>query len=134
MRIRMPRLPHVFGNPPHGNVELATRQEARITPEELKRRLDAAEPTFVLDLRQAMEFVSEPRGIPGSLRMTPEELEVRFVEIPRHHEVVLYCSCPNEASSARSALRLKLRGIERVRPLERGLPAWLQQGYPSTLA
>jgi rhodanese-related sulfurtransferase len=44
--------------------------------------------------------------------------------------VVLYCSCPNEASSARSALRLKNRGIERVRPLEGGLQGWRDRGYP----
>jgi membrane protein DedA with SNARE-associated domain/rhodanese-related sulfurtransferase len=103
---------------------------ARITPEELKRRLDAAEPTVIIDLRHAMEFATEPGGIPGSLRVTPEELEVRFSEIPTHGEVVLYCSCPNEASSARSALRLKRHGVERVRPLEGGIQRWRELGYP----
>jgi rhodanese-related sulfurtransferase len=62
--------------------------------------------------------------------MTPEELDRRFDEIPSHQDVVLYCSCPNEASSARSALRLKNRGIERVRPLEGGLQGWRDRGYP----
>ena len=103
---------------------------ARITPEELKRRLDSAEPLVVLDLRHTMEFSIEPGGIPGALRMTPEELDRRFEEIPTHQEVVLYCSCPNEASSARSALRLMRRGIERVRPLEGGLQGWRERGYP----
>jgi membrane protein DedA with SNARE-associated domain/rhodanese-related sulfurtransferase len=103
---------------------------ARITPEELKRRLDAAEPVVVLDLRHSMEFVKDPGRIPGSLRMTPEELEIRFAEIPAHQDVVLYCSCPNEASSARSALRLKRRGVERVRPLQGGITAWRALGFP----
>jgi membrane protein DedA with SNARE-associated domain/rhodanese-related sulfurtransferase len=103
---------------------------ARITPEELKSLLDAAQPVVVLDLRHTMEFAADPGIIPGALRMTPEELDRRFDEIPSHQDVVLYCSCPNEASSARSALRLKNRGIERVRPLEGGLQGWRDRGYP----
>ena len=42
----------------------------------------------------------------------------------------LYCTCPSEASSARVALLLKRRGIERVRPLAGGFRAWRDLGYP----
>ncbi len=102
---------------------------ARISPAELKRRLDAAEPTFILDLRHALEFDAQPEMIPGALRMSLEELDQRFSEIPTDQEIVLYCTCPNEFASARAALRLKRRGIEKVRPLEGGLPAWRALGY-----
>jgi rhodanese-related sulfurtransferase len=44
--------------------------------------------------------------------------------------VVLYCACPNEATSARIALLLKRHGITRVRPLEGGLGAWMALGFP----
>jgi len=44
--------------------------------------------------------------------------------------VVLYCACPNEATSARIALLLKRQGITRVRPLEGGLAAWMARGFP----
>jgi len=60
--------------------------------------------------------------VPGALRMSPEELEQRSSEIPRDRDVVLYCSCPDEAAAARAALRLKRRGIPRVRPLAAGFP------------
>jgi membrane protein DedA with SNARE-associated domain len=65
---------------------------ARITPRELKRKLDAGERLLVLDLRHALDFESDPRTIQGALRMPAEELERRHLEIPRDREVVLYCT------------------------------------------
>jgi membrane protein DedA with SNARE-associated domain len=65
---------------------------ARITPEELKARLDAGEDTMVVDLRHQVEFESEPSIIPGALHLTTEELDARHHEIPREREIVLYCT------------------------------------------
>jgi membrane protein DedA with SNARE-associated domain len=65
---------------------------ARITPAELRRRTDAGEAPMVVDLRTALEASVEPYTIPGALRMAPEELEQRHLEIPRGVEVVLFCS------------------------------------------
>jgi 3-mercaptopyruvate sulfurtransferase SseA len=42
---------------------------------------------------------------------------------------VLYCTCPNEVSSARTAFLLNKTGIHRVRPLEGGLDAWGERQY-----
>ena len=103
---------------------------ARISPQELKRRLDTGEATMVVDIRDRLDFEAEPSIIPGALHLTTEELERRHHEIPRERDVVLYCTCPSEASSARVALLLKRRGIERVRPLAGGFRAWRDLGYP----
>ena len=65
---------------------------ARITPEELKRRMDDGEEVVVVDLRGALEFERDPKGLPGALRFSAEELELRHAEIPRGREVVLYCT------------------------------------------
>ena len=102
---------------------------ARISAEELKRRLDAAEPTFILDLRHALEIAAQPGMIPGALRMSLDDLDQRHAEIPADQEVVIYCTCPNEFASARAALQLKRRGFDNVRPLEGGLAAWVALGY-----
>jgi rhodanese-related sulfurtransferase len=48
----------------------------------------------------------------------------------RDRDVVLYCSWPNEATSARVALLLRAKGITRVRPLEGGIDAWLADNFP----
>jgi rhodanese-related sulfurtransferase len=48
----------------------------------------------------------------------------------RYRDVVLYCTCPNEASSARATLMLRRKGINRVRPLAGGLEGWRDRGLP----
>ena len=63
--------------------------------------------------------------------MSMEEVERRQQEIPRDRDVVLYCSCPNEVSSARAALALRRNGILRVRPLLGGIDAWRERNYPT---
>jgi rhodanese-related sulfurtransferase len=64
------------------------------------------------------------------VRISPDELPERSAEIPRDREVVLYCTCPSEATSAKVAMDLKKIGITRVRPLAGGLKAWQDEGYP----
>jgi 3-mercaptopyruvate sulfurtransferase SseA len=44
--------------------------------------------------------------------------------------VIVYCSCPNEVSSARVALVLHRKGVTRVRPLLGGIDAWRELNYP----
>jgi rhodanese-like protein len=65
---------------------------ARITPEELKAKLDAGEDLMLVDVRHRVDFNAEPSIIPGALHLTTEELEARHLEIPRHREIVLYCT------------------------------------------
>ncbi|MDQ2898698.1 MAG: VTT domain-containing protein [Acidobacteriota bacterium] len=63
---------------------------ARITPEELKSKLDAGEDVMVVDLRSALSGAED--AIPGALRISSEELTGRHHEIPRDRDIVLYCS------------------------------------------
>lgn len=109
---------------------LHTLRMARITAAELATRLAAGEDVAIIDLRSEREYLADPAGIPGSRRFRIKELEERHGEIPRDRDVVLYCTCPNEETSARVALLLKRRGIVRVRPLEGGLAAWQRLAPP----
>jgi membrane protein DedA with SNARE-associated domain len=65
---------------------------ARITPEELKAKLDGGEDVMVVDVRHRVEFESEPAIIPGALHLMIEELEARQHEVPRDRDIVLYCT------------------------------------------
>lgn len=103
---------------------------ARITPEELKQKLDAQEDIAIVDLRHPLDFLPEPYTIPGAIRLPVEELQSRHGEIPRDRDVVLYCTCPSEASSAMTAMRLRQLGVTRVRPLAGGYYAWRERGFP----
>jgi membrane protein DedA with SNARE-associated domain/rhodanese-related sulfurtransferase len=104
---------------------------ARITVDELHRKLEAGENLFILDLRHRAEFDQEPLLIRGARHITADELMLRHEEIPRDCDVILYCSCPNEESSARAALLLRRNGIVRVHPLLGGFDAWRERNYPT---
>ena len=65
---------------------------ARITPEELFRKITADEKLVVVDLRGLVEFEADPATVTGAIRMLPEEIEQRHEEIPRDRDVVLYCT------------------------------------------
>src|SRR6266404_308790 len=103
---------------------------ARISVDELHQKLQAGEDPLILDLRSHSELEQNPSLIRGALHMTMDEVEHRQQEIPRDRDIVLYCSCPNEVSSARVALLLHHKGISRVRPLLGGIDAWRERNYP----
>jgi membrane protein DedA with SNARE-associated domain/rhodanese-related sulfurtransferase len=103
---------------------------ARITPMELKRRLDAGDPLVIVDLRTALDTSLAPYRIPGARLIDPEELRHPHHTIPRDSEVVFYCAEPKEATSARVALRASTIGFKYVRPLSGGLQAWHEAGLP----
>jgi len=65
---------------------------ARITPEQLKAMIDSGEALLIVDVRDRIDFESEPTIIPGALHLTIEELDERHLEIPREREIVLYCT------------------------------------------
>lgn len=64
----------------------------RITPAELKAKLDLGEPMTIIDLRHPLDLLPDPHTIPGALRISPDELQARHAEISRDGEVVLFCT------------------------------------------
>jgi len=103
---------------------------ARLEPEELKRLLDAGESVFIVDLRHPLEILPDPFTLPGALHFSPEALALRQNEIPRDRDIVLFCTCPSEATAAKTAMALHKLGIERVRPLRGGFDEWRRLGFP----
>lgn len=103
---------------------------ARLEPEELKRQLDAGEQVYIVDLRHPLELLPDPFMLPGALHFSPDTLAARHMEIPRDRDVVLYCTCPSEATAAKTAMTLHKLGIDRVRPLRGGFDEWKRLGFP----
>jgi membrane protein DedA with SNARE-associated domain/rhodanese-related sulfurtransferase len=104
--------------------------QSRLEPEELKKQLDTGEQIFIVDLRHPLELLPEPYTLPGALHLSPDALAARVHEIPRDRDVVLYCTCPSEATAAKTAMTLHKLGIERVRPLRGGYDEWKRLGFP----
>ena len=63
----------------------------RITPEELKGKIDAGDEIAILDVRHPLEFEADPYVIPGALYFPLENLE-RFSAVPMEREIVTYCA------------------------------------------
>jgi len=103
---------------------------SRVTPEELKSKLDAKRSVLIFDLRNRLDRNTDPVRIPGAFHVLPEHIEFRREDIAPGQEIVVYCSCPNEATSARVALQLQRRGLALTRPLEGGLDAWRERNFP----
>ena len=110
-------------------------RELRLDPSELKAMLDEAAVDgsmlpFIVDLRHPLDYLPDPRVLPGAVRIGPSELALNAERIPRDRDVILYCTCPSEETSAKVALQLHRLGINRVRPLRGGFDEWKRLGFP----
>ncbi len=107
----------------------------RLEPAQLLAMIDDAvrdktQLPFIVDLRHPLDILPDPRALPGAVQIGPQELKTRNGLIPRDRDVVLYCTCPSEETSAKIALELRKMGVTRVRPLRGGLQGWKDAGYP----
>jgi rhodanese-related sulfurtransferase len=99
----------------------------RMTPGELKQRMEAGEPLLVVDLRADTE--RQDGCIPGAMVVAYQDLD-SLVPVIGGREVVFYCSCPDELTSVRAALRLKRHGIAHLHALQGGFSGWRGLGFP----
>jgi len=105
---------------------------ARITVSELYALIQAGASPVIVDVRSVTARELEPRWIPGALHVPLHDVSRQLRELPRDREIILYCTCPSEASAARVAKILMNHGFKRVRPLYGGLDAWVAAGYAVT--
>ena len=104
---------------------------ARITVGELQALIQAGGKPTIIDVRSPGARAHDGRRIPGALLVDmaePAKEFPEFPELPTDRDVIVYCTCPNEASAARVAKSLMTRGFTRVRPLLGGLDAWVEAG------
>jgi len=104
---------------------------ARITVEEVRRRQEAGETLTLLDLRARAELERDPYVVAGARHVGLDALGPLRNELSPDREIILYCSCPNETTSARFALGLQRQGFTRVRPMMGGIDAWRERRYPT---
>jgi len=102
---------------------------ARISVSDLYDLIQSGAAPLIIDVRSATARELEPRWIPGALHVPLQDVAHRLKELPRDRDVILYCTCPSEASAARVAKILMNHGFKRVRPLLGGLDAWVAAGY-----
>jgi rhodanese-related sulfurtransferase len=92
---------------------------AEIPPSELKRRLDAAEPTAILDVREPWEH--DLCAIPGARLIPMDLLPQHVAELDPEREIVVYCH--HGQRSAAVVQWLRRQGIPAVN-LRGGIDGW----------
>ncbi|HEX4153320.1 MAG TPA: DedA family protein/thiosulfate sulfurtransferase GlpE [Steroidobacteraceae bacterium] len=106
-----------------------TLQMARITVADLYELIQAGAKPSIVDVRSPTARALEPRWIPGAIHVPLDAVGKHVAHLPRDREIILYCTCPSEASAAQVARILVSHGFKRVRPLSGGLDAWIAAGY-----
>ena len=106
----------------------------RIDVQELRALIDAGEPIELIDVRGRNANQLDQRQIPGAVVMHLDEIEAGRFVAARDRQIIVYCSCPNEASAAKAVQLLHKHGYLRARPLRGGLDAWMASERPDRSA
>jgi adenylyltransferase/sulfurtransferase len=98
----------------------------QLSVKELKRRIDAGEDVYLLDVREPFEYQIAQIG--GKL-IPQNDVPLRLAEIDRDREVIVHCR--SGVRSQRIAEFLKQQGYLRVANLAGGILAWSDEIDPT---
>jgi adenylyltransferase/sulfurtransferase len=91
-----------------------------ISADELKKEMAAAQPPFLLDVRNPDEF--EERRIDNSVLIPLPELAARYKELDPKREMVVHCRLGGR--SAKAIQFLQSKGFTKMRNLVGGIEAY----------
>lgn len=96
-----------------------------ITPEEVKKRLDAGEPLHLIDVREPEE--NAEFNIGGTLFPLGkiQSMQIEDIENLRNEEVICYCRSGKRSMMA--AMVLEQLGFTNTKNLEGGMLAWQEK-------
>jgi membrane protein DedA with SNARE-associated domain/rhodanese-related sulfurtransferase len=100
----------------------------RISSDDLRSEMQSIPGLLLVDVRSA-ESRARTGWIPGSINVR----DVSELNVDPGSAIVVYCDCPNDASAAMVARKLKALGFKHVRPLAGGISAWRARGFPVAL-
>jgi membrane protein DedA with SNARE-associated domain/rhodanese-related sulfurtransferase len=108
----------------------AMLRAARIDVGELHALMNSGSRPVIVDLRPAAARTLDPRTIPGAVPVELRTISQEFgaPQAPGQ-DIIIFCTCPNEAGAAQAARLLMERGYARVRTLRGGLDAWIAAGH-----
>ena len=98
-----------------------------ISVQELATRLNAANPPFLLDVREPAEY--DLARIPGSTLIPLGQLHEHLSEIPTNRPIAVHCKVGGR--SARAVAFLLAQGLQDVVNVEGGITAWSLEVDPS---
>jgi len=94
-----------------------------ISAMEVKRKVEAGEPLFLLDVRGPDEFEAMRLGI-GERLIPLGALRKRLAELPQDKNAEIVCFCKISLRGYEAALVLEANGWKNVKVMEGGIAAW----------
>ena len=64
----------------------------RVTPDEVKARMDRGEKFTFLDARNPEAWAGSDVKLPGALRVPADEVEKRVGDLPEDRTIITYCT------------------------------------------
>lgn len=104
---------------------------AKISVAELDQMLKDGLTPAIIDVRPI--HLQADGIIPGAITMSADTVDTVLIDAPLDGEIILYCACPNEVTSAKVAKLLMNKGYRRVRPLTGGIDAWINAGHKTVI-
>jgi molybdopterin/thiamine biosynthesis adenylyltransferase/rhodanese-related sulfurtransferase/molybdopterin converting factor small subunit len=105
----------------------AAVNEWETTSVDLKKRIDAGDDVFILDVREPNEY--QICKIPGAVLIPLGELPRRYAELPKDKDIVAHCKMGGRSAKAMEFLQTV--GFKRVKNLKGGILDWIDKVDPS---
>jgi adenylyltransferase/sulfurtransferase len=105
----------------------AAVSEWETTSADLKKRVDAGDDVFILDVREPNEY--QICRIPGAVLIPLGELPRRYAELPKDKDIVAHCKMGGRSAKAQEFLQSV--GFKRVKNLKGGILDWIDKVDPS---
>jgi len=102
----------------------------RIQPTQVIAFIERGFNPVLLDVRTKTDYETSPLKLPGAVRLEPESAPTANLGLEPGQLIVLYCTSPEEATSARVIQVLRARGFKSVRILKGGLGGWTNARLP----
>jgi rhodanese-related sulfurtransferase len=99
----------------------------RISVADAQKKL-AAGVAVLIDVRDIDGYLNA--HIPGSMHIPLARIDGEVAYLPRDKQIITYCTCPAEESSAQAGLILRTHGFD-ASCLVGGLGAWTAAGLPT---
>ncbi len=107
---------------------LLKKTQKEVTPEEVKKRIDAREKMTIIDVRETEEF--QKGQIPGAINIPRGylELKIESLILDRNTSIVLHCG--GGTRSLLAAETLTHMGYTLCESMSGGFREWMQKGFP----
>jgi rhodanese-related sulfurtransferase len=121
------------GTAPAGTPAATGTAIPHLVAEEVKALQDKGENVLFVDVRSKASYDVE--HIAGAVSHPWATLPQTQSQLPKDRTLLLYCTCPDEHSSAGAAGDLQSQfGFTRLLVLKGGMQGWVAKGYPTTKA